>query len=607
MNKNDLIKQIFLIGNIVKDINSIEEYLPTYEIASISEKNLIYKRKIQNKKIIEYENDIKYNILENKLIMKNGEHFQGTIIKKSKEIYLKKGIYSWPSGIKYIGSFNNKNFFEGYGKIKFKNNSEFESQFSNGFPIKNGKLRIKTRDGKKLYIQSDFKSKKVLNIIKIRIDGKTVIEIIKNNSKIYNFIGIFKDGKIINNILLTKNINNNRFVEIRTYYKNGKKNGLLQIKDTIPGNTFQFIGEYKYGYREGFFKIKDTINNIIINEEFHDLKNSINKIVNILKKKRKNIMYILLEIYRKKILEIKYTTFIEKMNIILKLYIKKYYKKVIFHLNQYKYLSLFNQKFKTNYYLEIKIIHLNKIKLGVEGLYLLCKINFFELNDISLNEVGIADFSMLKNAIFPNLKILSLGKNKISSIDFLNILPFQNLENLSLGGNLIEDLKPLNYYKSNKIKSLFLLDNKISDISPLINMNTPYLEILYLGSNISDISPLIKCKFPKLKQLSFNNNKIKNISPIKDYNFPEIELLVLSYNKIDKIGSLLEVKFPKLNELSLKNNLINNSNSNILYKFHVCFPNLKKLDISKNKFITGTDDFNTIILSLKKVIKNVDY
>ena len=34
--------------------------------------------------------------------------------------------------------------------------------------------------------------------------------------EIYNFIGIFKDGKIINNILLTKNINNNRFVEIRT-------------------------------------------------------------------------------------------------------------------------------------------------------------------------------------------------------------------------------------------------------------------------------------------------------------------------------------------------------------------------------------------------------
>lgn len=73
-------------------------------------------------------------------------------------------------------------------------------------------------------------------------------------------------------MLVNKKINNNRFVEIRAFFKDGKMDGLLKIKDTIPGNTFQFMGEYKYGYKDGFFKIKDSLNNIQITEEFHDIQ-----------------------------------------------------------------------------------------------------------------------------------------------------------------------------------------------------------------------------------------------------------------------------------------------------------------------------------------------
>ena len=92
---------------------------------------------------------------------------------------------------------------------------------------------------------------------------------------------IFKTGKIIGYVYSNKRIDNKRFVEIRVFFKNGKVDGLLQIKDIKPGNTFQFMGEYKYGYKDGFFKIKDTLNNIIINEEFHDLQTRSNKIKNI--------------------------------------------------------------------------------------------------------------------------------------------------------------------------------------------------------------------------------------------------------------------------------------------------------------------------------------
>ena len=313
----------------------------------------------------------------------------------------------------------------------------------------------------------------------------------------------------------------------------------------------------------------------------------------------------MIELYRKKIKEIKYHKFLEKIKIIVNIYKKKNFKHVISYLKQLKYIKLFNKNYKTNYYIDIEIIHLSKIIIGLDGVNLLLKIVFFNLIDISLNEVDINDFSSLKNPKFPKLKILSLGKNKITSIDFINSLPFPKLENLMLGVNLIQDLSPLKMYKSNIIKDLFLLENKINDITPLIDMDTPNLEILYLGSNIEDISPLIKCKFPKLKQLSFSHNKIQNITPLKDYNFSDLELLILSNNKIEKIGALFKAKFPKLNDITLKNNLINNIS--YLSKFPNSFPNLKKLDISKNKFSTGTDDFNTIIISLKKKIKNISY
>ena len=601
MSKNDSIKMPLSIEKIIKDLKNVEIYLPNIIQPSIAGIKLYKKRKIQNKKVIEYQNEVDFNIIDNKLTTKNGETYEGLFGKKLKEIYLKKGIYIWPSGQKYIGSFSPKNVFEGSGKLIFKDKSEFQSEFSNGFPLKNGKFKIKLKDGANLYIQSNFK----YDNNKVIFDEKTIIEIKKNNEKIYNFFGIFKKGKIIGDILINKKIDNNRFVEIRTFFKEGKIHGLMQIKDIKPGNTLQFMGEYKYGYRDGFFKIKDTINNIKTNEEFHDILYSSNKLKNILKKQNKDTLKLLKEFHKKKILEIKINKFIEKIKKVMKCFLKQYMNKLSFYLNQHKYLYLFNKRYKTNYNLEVEMIHINKIKLGDDGLELLCKICFPNLVDLSLYDVEINNFSLLKDANFPKLKILSLGQNNIKSIDFINSLPFKNLENILLGVNLIEEINQLKLYKSQSLKALFLLENKISDIKPLINLDTPNLEELYIGSNISDISPLINCKFPKLKQLSLSNNEIKNISSIIQFNFPNLELLILSNNKIEKINSLLKANFPKLNEISLKNNLL--KDLNILPKLIQAFNKLNKLDISKNKFMKGSEDFNTTISLLKNKIENINY
>ena len=575
-------------------------YIPNIIQPTIAGQVLKHKRKIKNKKILEYENGIQLNILENKLKTENGETYEGTFKKKIKEISLLKGIYTWPSGQKYLGSFNQKNVFEGYGKLVFNDNSELKSEFSNGFPTKNGTFSKKLSDGTKINVESNFKYNN-----KIIFDDKTLIEMSKNGEKLYNFFGIFKNGKLNGEILINKKMDNNRYVEIRAFFNEVGMHGLLNIKDTKPGNTFQLMGEYKYGFRDGLFKIKDTVNNIKITEEFHDLSYGINLMKTILKKQNKVTLKVMIEFYRKKLLEIKFNDFAQRIKKYMKLFLKDSFKKLKFFLNQFKYLKLFNQKYNTRYNLEVEIIHLNKIQLGSEGLDLLCKINFLNLIDLSLSEVNISDFSLMKNAQFPKLKILSLGKNNITSIHFINLLPFQNLENLLLGVNSIKDITPLSKFKSNILKALFLLDNQISDLNPLITMETPNLEELYIGSNIEDLTPLNNCKLPKLKQLSLSKNQIKKLSPLIKCSFPNLELLVLSYNKIEKVSSLLKTNFPKLCDISLKNNSL--IDINIFTKFPNTFSNLKKLDISKNKFNVGVDDFNIVISSLNKKIKNISY
>ena len=600
MSNSGKIKKPLLIEKVNKDIIEVMGYIPNIIQPTIAGQVLKHKRKIKNKKILEYENGIQLNILENKLKTENGETYEGTFKKKIKEISLLKGIYTWPSGQKYLGSFNQKNVFEGYGKLVFNDNSELKSEFSNGFPTKNGNFSKKLSDGTKINVESNFKYNN-----KIIFDDKTLIEMSKNGEKLYNFFGIFKNGKLNGEILINKKMDNNRYVEIRAFFNEVGMHGLLNIKDTKPGNTFQLMGEYKYGFRDGLFKIKDTVNNIKITEEFHDLSYGINLMKTILKKQNKVTLKVMIEFYRKKLLEIKFNDFAQRIKKYMKLFLKDSFKKLKFFLNQFKYLKLFNQKYNTRYNLEVEIIHLNKIQLGSEGLDLLCKINFLNLIDLSLSEVNISDFSLMKNAQFPKLKILSLGKNNITSIHFINLLPFQNLENLLLGVNSIKDITPLSKFKSNILKALFLLDNQISDLNPLITMETPNLEELYIGSNIEDLTPLTNCKLPKLKQLSLSKNQIKKLSPLIQCSFPNLELLVLSYNKIEKVSSLLKTNFPKICDISLKNNSL--IDINIFTKFPNTFSNLKKLDISKNKFNVGVDDFNIVISSLNKKIKNISY
>lgn len=238
MSQNDLLKKYLLIANFIKEIKEFEEYLPKITPPSISEEKLVFKKKIKNQKINEYKNGAIYNIIEKKLIMKNGEIYKGNLETKSTESYLKKGIYIFPSGDKYIGAFNSKNNFDGYGTIEYIDNSELKSQFSNGFPIKKSKFKRKLKDGTNLNFECVLKKNNNFSKSNFIFDGKTIIEKEKNNDKLYKFQGFFKNGKIIGDVSINKVIDNNRLIHIRSFCKDGKLDGLVKIEDIKPGNTF---------------------------------------------------------------------------------------------------------------------------------------------------------------------------------------------------------------------------------------------------------------------------------------------------------------------------------------------------------------------------------
>ena len=108
MSINNRISKPLLIEKVKKDIKEIEGYLPKILQPSIAGKVLKQRRKIKNKKILEYTDGILFNIPENKLTIENGETYEGKFGKKLKERYLQNGIYTWPSGQKYSGSFSKK-------------------------------------------------------------------------------------------------------------------------------------------------------------------------------------------------------------------------------------------------------------------------------------------------------------------------------------------------------------------------------------------------------------------------------------------------------------------------------------------------------------------
>ena len=544
---------------------------------------------IEDKKytIIKLKNNIKYNTKKKTMDLPNKEIYNGPIVeekiqekngKKTIEkslLNLKTGIYKWPTGEKYNGSFNKNNNFEGKGtltKADSKESFTFESEFENGYPVKNGIFKYSLKNLYDLLIQSNISANNNPNSrFNLILDGKTTIVKIQKGKEVYRFDGEIKNQKIVGYAFIKRSYKVLRNVNINLNYQPNENYEDVQNLDMEineeKNKTFFYKAKYVNGLKVDKYSLIDK-------KEHIDVKNKESELRKILIKLKK----IVFKKFSGNSFEKMYTYELSK-------------------------IKLFNRNYKTKINEKDQLIHVIDCNIDIRGMIYLCEAQLFNLKELALNNSKITDLSPLERANFPLLESLSLGKNQIESIESINKLPFPKLKLIMLGYNKIKDISPLNQYKSENIKVLGFIGNLIEDISPLEHVKAPNLEQISIGGKIKDISGLTKCHFPKLKQLGLKGNAIKDISPLINVNFPLLELLYLNNNEIVDISPLKNANFPKLLNLGLDNNKIRK----IIPLLYLKSSQLHFLNISHNKFRATSSENRDMMEILKKKIKEIKY
>ena len=557
------------IDKIHKDIIEANDKIQILKSTVISGSPL--EIKIKEKRYYICKNNSKYDIKRKILTIPNGDIFSGKVNVAENFLKLLNGVYTWKTGEKYIGSFNQNNEFDGYGKIvKEKGDESFSlvSNFKNGFPGTNSIFNLKKKNEYDLYVESDIIKEEKKGKVHLILNGRTSITKKENGKEVYRFDGQLEKGKINEQASIQRKYKKTRDIDI---YLVSKKlnNNIIELDMTITTTK----GDKNFYYEAKYINGLRVDNYIIQDEDSDSYRRKI--------KRKSEINHVLTDL-NKALLTITGKECFEKL---------------------YRYeldpLKLFNRLYHTKLTEQIKVCHVNQKTINLMGFVSLCSTNFTYLKELALNDCGLTDMHPLEKANFPKLESLSLGKNKIVLINSINNFGFPNLQVIMLGYNKISDITALGNYHSTKLKTLALLDNNISNLNPLLKLNAPNLEIISLGCNINDISALIKCKFPKLKQLGLKNNKIKDISCIKEFEFPNLEILYLSINEIVDITPLKSVKFPKLKVLSLDNNKIRN----IRPLLSIPDLRLSSLNISHNKFRPYSSENRSIIENLGKYIE----
>ena len=181
-------KDLFLkfLRNIDNEIK-----IPDFTPFSINNIELVPIKTFINENIIYFKNGISYNKETKILSLQNNENFKGVLnIDDNNKYNLGVGEYTWPSGQKYLGKFDENNKFEGNSKLIMENKWIYTGGFKNGLP--NGEGEIKWENGN--YIKGHFNNGKIFGLAYIKknsntFEGNYFSSIIKdsfNNIKIVN-------------------------------------------------------------------------------------------------------------------------------------------------------------------------------------------------------------------------------------------------------------------------------------------------------------------------------------------------------------------------------------------------------------------------------------
>ncbi|XP_044464771.1 receptor-like protein 6 [Mangifera indica] len=253
--------------------------------------------------------------------------------------------------------------------------------------------------------------------------------------------------------------------------------------------------------------------------------------------------------------------------------------------------------------------------------------SFAQLSYLMLSGCNLSEFpNILKN--FNQLRYLDLSENKISgqipnwmweigrnTLVYLNLshnyltnikkLPLKNLDILDLNSNKLQGSLPI---PPPSLTVLFLSNNKLSGEIPDLICNKSVLEILDLSNNsFSGSIPICLGNFSYLRVLDLRKNKFSGTnpgsfakgSPLRTLNLNEnelegpiprslvncmmLEVLDIGNNKIIDTFPYWLQSLPELQVFILHSNKFYGSVWGCFEMKH-CFPKLRVLDLSKNKF-----------------------
>ena len=131
----------------------------------------------------------------------------------------------------------------------------------------------------------------------------------------------------------------------------------------------------------------------------------------------------------------------------------------------------FNDKYDKKISGYEKILNLNNLNLGNDGLICLRKNNFENLESLNLENNDINDIACFSKWKLKRLKELNLSKNDIKDIGIIKEIlnSCNNLEKIDLSENQIDSLKVLDneeIIKNNNLKEIIIRNNKLDYNSP---------------------------------------------------------------------------------------------------------------------------------------------
>ena len=190
------------------------------------------------------------------------------------------------------------------------------------------------------------------------------------------------------------------------------------------------------------------------------------------------------------------------------------------------------------------IVEIDIYKSYLNDLTELCNVKMNNLTKLYLFENEIKNIKPLLKAQFKNLEKLNLGANKLGNenIPYLFELPFKKLTELNLYLNNFTD------------HNIFKIKNN--------KKNLPYLETLYIGSNLIDwnlnnynkIEQInIKYDLSSVKIIGLTNGifDAKSLYNIENFIFTNLEIIYLGRNSFNSLSFTVNLELPSIKEFSM--------------------------------------------------------